>query len=201
MKRHLMIFTILALVVFGFSTVYAQPGQGMGARGKGMAARDSFPTFSKDQLQKMDQLKLENQKAMIPMRADLKLMMVEYRDMLRNDASQSDLNAKLDQIGQLKTKISKARLDHRLKMRNIMTDEQREFIESHRGMGPGCFGGQDGHRGRMGRMFDRMHNGDRGRGFRGDFDDDDDGGMMGRGHMGMKGDCMSNCSGPCMQQQ
>lgn len=201
MKRHLMIFTILALVVFGFSTLYAQPGQGMGARGKGMMARDSFPAFTKDQLQKMDQLRLENQKAMIPMRADLKLMMVEYRDMLRNDASQSDLNAKLDQIGQLKTKISKARLDHRLKMKNIMTDEQREFMESHRGMGRRHFDGRGGHQGRMGRMFDRKDDGGRGCGFRGDFDDDDDGGMMGWGNMGMNGDCMSNCSGPCMQQQ
>jgi Spy/CpxP family protein refolding chaperone len=198
MKRHLIIFTILALLVFGFTTVYAQPGQGPGMRGKGLA-RDSFPAFTKDQLQQMDQLRLENQKTMIPMRSDLKLLMVEYKDMLRTNASQSDLNAKLDQIGQLKIKISKARLDHRLKMRNIMTDEQREFMESHRGMGRGFFDGKGSHRGRM---FDRMHRGDdRGwRGFRGDFDDEDDDGMMGHGFMGMHGDCAQNCPGPCMQQ-
>lgn len=202
MKRHLMIFTVLALLIFGFATVYAQPGQGMGMKGKGMAARDSFPQLSKDQSQKMDQIRLENQKTMIPMRADLKLQMVEYRDMLKNNASQADLNAKLDQIGQLKIKISKARLDHRLKMKNILTDEQREFIEAHRGMGHGFFNGRDGHQGRGGRMFERMHQGNGCQGFRGDADneDDDDGGMMGHRFMGMNGDCSQNCAGPCMQQ-
>jgi len=201
MKRHLIIFTVLSLLVFGFATVYAQPSDR--PRGMGMA-RDSFPEFTKAQLQQMDQLRLENQKTMIPLRADLQLQMVEYRDMLHNNASQADLNAKLDKIGQLKIQISKARLDNRLKMRGILTDQQREFIDSHRGMGQGFFnheGMRQGHQGRQGRMFDRMNKGDNGwQRFRGDSDNEDDGGMMGFGFMGMNGDCPMNCTGPCMQK-
>jgi Spy/CpxP family protein refolding chaperone len=197
MKRHLMFFTILALLVFGFATVYAQPGTGMKARGMD---RDSFPALSKDQIQQMDQLRFEHQKAMIPLRSDLKLQRVELRNMIENNTSQADLNAKLDQIGQLRTKISKERIDHMLKMKNVLTDEQREFIKSHRGMGRGFFDGWGQHKGHQGRMFDRMHRGDGMRGFRGDFDEeDDDFGMTGQGFMGMQRGWNQDCPGPCMQ--
>ena len=123
MKRHLIIFTVLALFVFGLSTAYAQP------RGQRFADTDDFPEFTKEQRDQMADLRVEHQKAMIPIRADLRLLQVELREMVRNEAPRSSINAKLDQIGDLKTQLSKMRMEHRLKMRDILTDEQKDYLE------------------------------------------------------------------------
>ncbi|NIP42084.1 MAG: Spy/CpxP family protein refolding chaperone [candidate division Zixibacteria bacterium] len=183
MKRHILIFTVLALLVFGLSTAFAQPRQ------QRFADRDDFPEFTTEQREQMDELRAEHQKEMIPLRADLRVLQVELRELIRNDASQSEINSKLDEIGALKTRISKMRMENHLNMRNILTDEQKEFFKDHPRM--------------MRFMHDGMRGkGDRGRGFHGECqgfgpgrfgdDDDDDGGW------GMRRNWGDNCPGPCM---
>jgi Spy/CpxP family protein refolding chaperone len=166
MKRQIILVTVLAVFMFSLATVYAQaPGHGMR-----MKADDDFPELTAEQKDQMADLRSEHQKAMIPMKADLKVKQVEFKDMMRNDASKAEMERKLDDIGRLKTEISKMRLDHRLKMRTILTEKQREYFDSHRGMGmhKGCHPGNRD----QGRMK-RMPHGHRGMGFDSDMDDFD----------------------------
>jgi Spy/CpxP family protein refolding chaperone len=188
MKRQIILVMVLAVFMFSLATVYAQsPGRGMG-----MQADDDFPKLTTEQKEQMADLRSEHQKAMIPIRADLRVKQVEFRDMMRNDASQADMEKKLDEIGRLKTEISKMRLDHRLKMRAILTDEQREFFDSHHGMGMGK-GCHPGNRD-QGRMK-RMPHGRRGMGFDSDSDDFDSEVLFEEAHFqggGWNGDCPLN---------
>jgi len=164
MKKRFVLIAILAVFMLSLATVYAQgPGRGM----RWVDDEDEFPELTADQKDQMAKLRLEHQKAMIPLNADLKLKRIEFRDMMRNDASQAELNRMLDDIGRLKVEISKMRLDHRLKMRNILTDEQREFLESH----PRWHRFMDRfHKDGWGKGMRKFHRGPRGIGF-----DDDDG--------------------------
>ena len=127
MKRQIILVTVLAVFMFSFATVYAQ-GYGQKAQ---MKAGDEFPELTSEQKDQMADLRSQHQKEMIPMRADLKVKQVEFRDMMRDDASQAELERKIDDIGRLKIEIRKMQLDHRLKMRAILTDEQREFLKDH----------------------------------------------------------------------
>lgn len=181
MKRHLILITILAVFILGMSTVFAQP-EGMRNR---MFQDDDFPEFTAEQRDKMGQLRTDFQKATIPLRADLRLKQVELRELMRTEASQSMINSKLDEIGALKTQLSKLKIDHRLKAKSVMTDQQRQYFEEHRGMmrmhnkaGRGCDGRGDRrpHRGRD-HSFQRGDGLFGGRGdcfFDYDLDDNDD---------------------------
>ena len=125
MKRHIIIFTVLALFVFGLTTAYAQPRQ------QRFADTEDFPEFTTEQREQMADLRAGHQKEMIPLRADLRLLQVELREMVRNEAPQAQINSKLDEIGVLKTQISKMRMDHQFKMRNILTEEQKQLSLIH----------------------------------------------------------------------
>ena len=186
MKRHIIIFTVLALFVFGLSTAFAQP------RGQKWADRDDIPEFTSEQREQMADLRTENQKAMIPLRADLRLLQVELREMVRDEASQSQINSKLDEIGALKIEISKIRMQHHLAMKDILTDEQKEFFKDHPRMMRHLGDGMRGDKGNRGKGF-RGHNRDCGPGgFGRSFDNDD------KGFWGMRGNGARDCSGPCM---
>lgn len=153
MKRHLISLTVLAVLLIAMTSVYAQDGN-MKMR---KFTDDNFPEFTADQLDRMAEMRADNQKAMIPLKADLRLKQVELQEMFRTDASQSMINGKLDEIGAIKTQISKLRVDHRLKARSVMTDEQRAYFKEHRGMmGRGSMDGR-GFRGKgdRGQRFDR----------------------------------------------
>ena len=178
MKRHLISLTVLAVLLIAMTSVYAQDGN-MRMR---KFTDDDFPEFTAEQRGQMADLRADHQKAMIPLKADLRLKQLELKEMMRKDASQSMINSKLDEIGAIKTQISKMRVDHRLKTRALMTDEQREYFEEHRGM--------------MGRHFkdgcggDRRGKGDRMQRFdRGNF-----GGQRGDGNFQGRGDCFFNSS-------
>jgi len=176
MKRRIILITVLSIFVLSLSTVYAQ-GQGRGSgRGHGMGmgimADDDFPELTTEQRDQMADLKTAHQKAMIPVRADLKMLKIEMRELMRDDASQSKMNKKIDEIGALKTEIRKMQLDHRLKMKDVFTEEQIEYLESHRGMMKRGMHKKfrDNDRGKM----RKHHGGMRGMGFDMDDDFDDD---------------------------
>lgn len=192
MKAKIITLTLTALLVLGSVTIYAQ-GPGQRLRGE----IEDFPELTSDQKDRMADLRAEHKKLMIPKRADLKLLMLDYREMMRADASQSRLENKLDEIGALRTEISKMRLDHRLKMKSVLTDEQIQFLKDHPHMMKFLKGMRKGHRGHD---FDRRGCGERGFGgprFRGEKFDDDEIEEGGFGFLGClhggHGDCDREC--------
>ena len=192
MKARIITLTVVALLILGTATISAQ-GPGQRLRGD----FEDFPELTSEQKERMADLRSDHKKLMIPRRADLKLLMVEYREMMRDDASQSRLESKLDEIGTLRTEISKMRLDHRLKMKSVLTDEQIQFLKDHLRMMKFLHGKQKGHRGHD---CDRPGRGDKGFGgprFHGEEFDDDEFEESGFGFLGCLNGGHGNCDREC----
>ena len=123
-----------AILVLTFGTfAFAQMGggkmggrqgnqQGTAMRGAGIAqALD----LTDEQIATHERVRIETQKKMIPLKADLKLARLDMRELMRNGASQDAINAKIDQIGKIETQMEKLRASQHIKFRDTLTDEQK----------------------------------------------------------------------------
>lgn len=114
------------------------PGMGMGMRGRDrdcdlMGMADDLE-LTKDQRKQIEDLNFAHRKAMIPQRAQLQVMNLELRKLIRNDAKEGEINAQIDQIGKLRSDIQKQNMKHRLAVKAILTPEQREKLNNRPGM-------------------------------------------------------------------
>jgi len=127
-----------------------------GAPEKGCA----IPNLTADQTAKMAKLKLEHQKAMVPLQAALKTKQLELRQLMLEKADQTKLNAKIDEIAKAGADIQKSCLAHKTAVKGLLTDEQKKALEekcggmscgsgmghgAKMGHGGGCGGGCSGH--------------------------------------------------------
>lgn len=118
---------------------------GQGASEKGCA----IPNLTADQTAKMAKLKLEHQKAMVPLQAALKTKRLELRQLMLEKADQKRLEAKIDEIAKAGADVQKSCLAHKTAVSGLLTDEQKKAIEQKCG-GMGCGSGM-GHGAKMGR--------------------------------------------------
>jgi Spy/CpxP family protein refolding chaperone len=121
----------MVILIFGFSTIMAQP-QERGWRFKDK--NENVPELTSEQKDQIAEIRADHKKQLIPFRADLQLRRVEFRELMRNEASQSELNRLIDEMGKIKTEMKKIRLDQKLKIHDVLTDEQKEFFKENRGM-------------------------------------------------------------------
>jgi len=140
---------------------------GQGATEKGCA----IPNLTADQTAKMAKLKLEHQKAMVPLQAALKTKRLELKQLMLEKADQKKLEAKIDEIAKAGADIQKSCLAHKTAVKGLLTDEQKKALEekcggmscgtgkscgggmghgASMGHGGGCGGGCSGHQ--MGKM-------------------------------------------------
>ena len=134
---------------------------GQGASEKGCA----IPNLTADQTAKMAKLKLEHQKAMVPLQAALKTKRLELRQLTLEKADQKKLEARIDEIAKAGADIQKSCLAHKTAVSSLLTDEQKKAMEqkcggmscgagmehgARMGHGGGCGGGGNGHM--MGKM-------------------------------------------------
>lgn len=116
-------------------------GHGGGpGNGPGKAMMEEL-ALTKDQLQKMDQMRSTNRKEMIPLRAQVKVKQIELNELFDSDAAIGTINSKIDEISKLRTDIAKKQAAHRIAMRQLLTPEQREIWDSRPKM-MGKMGGQ-----------------------------------------------------------
>ncbi|MDH5714726.1 MAG: Spy/CpxP family protein refolding chaperone [Candidatus Aminicenantes bacterium] len=89
--------------------------------------------LTEQQREDMAKLRLENQKEMIKLRADLRLLQLDLSTLL--DAKEPDkakVYAQIDKINNLRNEMTKKRIDYSLKRRAILTPEQWEKIKDLR---------------------------------------------------------------------
>jgi len=82
------------------------------------------------QKEEMAKLRLENEKEMIKLRADLRVLQLDLKTLL--DAKEPDkakVYAQIDKINNLRNEMTKKRIDFSLKRRAILTPEQWEKIK------------------------------------------------------------------------
>ena len=137
---------IAIMVLIAAPVIFAQP-MDMGRMGDKLRLSDQ-------QIEQMQNLKMQNAKNMIKPQGDLKLAKIELKELLMKPKvdEQVVLN-KVDQISSIKGDIAKIRMQHMLAARKILNDEQlAQWRKMRHGMGRGMRGhkGCDGPCGMMG---------------------------------------------------
>jgi len=164
--RRILTLAVLTLFVLGSVAAYAQRGAGFGrgadrddanfGRGERMGFAEKLD-LTADQIKKMKDLHVDARKKTIPLTADLKLARLELREMIRDGASETAVDSKIDQISSIRSEIQKVRTRVHLSVVNMLTAEQKEKLET---MPFGCgFGHGPGKHGSRGHGF-RMMDGD-----------------------------------------
>lgn len=88
-----------------------------------------IPDLTPEQTSKIQRLKLEFQKALLPLQTDLKTKRLEFRMLMMDQADQKKLEAKIDEIAKVSADIQKKSLVHRNEIRNLLTDVQKKFFD------------------------------------------------------------------------
>jgi Spy/CpxP family protein refolding chaperone len=176
MKRKL--FVVLLIVAFSVSAAMAGH-HGMKGKGAPMAPdaprANCGPGMGRDfqgagkLLQLADKLELTDKQIAeikgqmekngldrIDRQADLKKAELKLRHLQMNDASDNEILAAIDKVGDLKTDLKKQQFIHRSEMKSILTETQQEKLKELRNERRGnCRTGGKGFRGQgMGYNFD-----------------------------------------------
>lgn len=115
-----------------------EPGFG---RGLGRLARKDL-NLSKDQSKKLDSLELDFKKGMVDLSSGIRTKQLELRELWSADTpDESKINAKIDEIGKLRTEIQKKRTSHLLEVKKNLTEEQWLKLKSTPGFCGEKFGG------------------------------------------------------------
>lgn len=147
-----LILSVSLMAQRGYGTGrYAQnrPGTGRFAQnrlGTGLYCH-AIPDLTDEQEQKIDDLRTAHMKEMNSYRSDLTIKRAELQKLQTADnADINKINSKIDEIGKIKTEMSKSRAAHLQKVRGLLTDEQRVLFDSrpNRRKGPGMKMGRGG---------------------------------------------------------
>jgi len=86
--------------------------------------------LSAGQLQRVREIRLTSQRKAIRLRADLKLAHLDLRALLEADhPDKGAIYEKLDEIGALRTKLEKNRIEARLAVRKLLNSEQQKKLQ------------------------------------------------------------------------
>lgn len=116
----------------------------------------AIPDLSAEQMKSIQKLRLEHQKEVLPLRTKIKASGLDLKTLIMEDASQKQIERKIEEIGTFRTELMKLKVTHRMAIRNLLTDEQKVYFDMpHKGRrGPGDRDqrsrGQRGMRGKQG---------------------------------------------------
>ena len=147
--RNIIAFAIVALLLIGSVSAYAQRGMegphgqmGPGMCHPGMAIAEQLELTS-EQIKQFREMQVATKKKLIPLQANIKLAKLELHELLRNDASGATLDRKIEEIGSIRTNMQKIKIKEKAGFRSILTDKQKEKLDTMpMGEGPGCHHGQ-----------------------------------------------------------
>jgi|GEM_PF-6872648 len=140
-------FLILAIPLTGFAVGHGQgPGGGCGMHGEQkQQLKQMYESLSSEQKDQIKDLRTAHQKEMVDLKADLQKQMIELQELISDDAAESKIMTKIDEIGRKRTDMQKKKVKLILDIKNLLTDEQKEMLD---GMGMhGLIGGPGGHGG------------------------------------------------------
>jgi len=147
MKRALIILTAGLLLIAAMASANPghrgggmdKPGYGMRHhqdgmnRGAGVILRVADEIGLSDaQKAKITSMMKEFGMDRIDMKAELDKAQLELKHMRLNEASEADVLAQMDKVGELRTELRKAGYSHRQAVKNVLTDEQLDKLDELR---------------------------------------------------------------------
>lgn len=174
---------VLILALAPGSNIFCQQD-----KGSGLQERTSRPApymsyrmldLTEGQLAQMNELRLEQSETLKPLHTELQKVRIDYRSLITETEKDLDaINENIDQQTDLQNKIMKSNILFRKKMEDILTEEQKQLLNTRGPVGRG-FCGKNGGFGRSyapgfgrnnGRDFRRGFHRGMGRGYGRGFD-------------------------------
>ncbi|MFC1596275.1 Spy/CpxP family protein refolding chaperone [Candidatus Margulisiibacteriota bacterium] len=143
-KKNIIIVGMLVLLT---SQLWAAPWFGKGKDSARKPAKNIIRELglTKDQMRTCDEFRLEMRKKQIRIQAQVQESKLELNAELRKDkVDQGKVDSFINEIGKLQTELLRNRVQNMLKVKNVLTTEQREKLLSQGmfGMGMGLNIGQ-----------------------------------------------------------
>lgn len=136
--------TVVGLMVVLAAAAAGARHAGPGPEGAPGSKSAFMQDLSEEQRTAMREITLKYKKEMIPLRAEMETRNLELQELVRAEAGEAAIFAKLDEIGALRTEMTKKRMAMQLEIRAQLTDEQKEMFDQkhmmmgHMGAGGGC---------------------------------------------------------------
>ncbi len=142
MKQTALIFTVFLLaagLVFAASGRYRQDKPYVPGPGMGVNARTSVLT--EDQQKAFDEAKLDHQKKVVPLRAEMRVLRMEIDNMIREGKSEKDIRGHVKKLNDLRASLNEEMIGHRIATRELVGEDYylqmgRRRNDSGRGAGP-----------------------------------------------------------------
>ncbi len=132
-KMNVILVLLIAIAIAVVSVGNAQPMRKFHERGHQKSGPMMFKMLdlSEEQVAQMTDLRVEHQKKMLPIQTEiqqrvgeLKLLQTEDRPNLKK------IDGKIEEIADLRAELQKERVRHHLKIRDLLTDEQKKMFDS-----------------------------------------------------------------------
>ncbi|MDZ7820718.1 MAG: periplasmic heavy metal sensor [Candidatus Marinimicrobia bacterium] len=142
MKQTALIFTGILLaagLVFAASGKYRPDKPYIPGPGMGVNARASVLT--EDQQKAFDEVKLDHQKKLVPLRAEMRVLRMEIDNMIREGKSEKDIRGHVNKLNDLRASLNEEMIGHRIATRELVGEDYylqmgRRRNDSGRGVGP-----------------------------------------------------------------
>ena len=139
-KMKTILIMALAIAMIGGTSTFAQRGQGMrfgGGQGYGYNAGicTGFGlNLTEDQQNQMNEMRVAHMKTVQPVRDQLLELRAHQRTLMNaENTDQKVINKNIDEITKLQNKLMKVGSEFQLKVKSILTDEQKVMMQSRQG--------------------------------------------------------------------
>lgn len=86
--------------------------------------------LSAEQKEELQKMRLDFQKEMLPLKTELQTKRLEFRKLRLENAETEKINAKIDEIAQVRAKLKKKAYAHHQEVREILTEEQKKIFDN-----------------------------------------------------------------------
>lgn len=135
-KMKKLIFILSTILLFSFlnpSDGFAQPKQKLYGKNFKENMTEKL-NLSKEQQDKISELRAKHQKEMIDLKAELQKKMIDKRELRNSDFTRAELLSSVKEINEIKNKIAIARANHQMDIYELLTPEQRKIWQVHKPM-------------------------------------------------------------------
>jgi hypothetical protein len=130
MKTKRILSTTIILIMSLFLLVSLSFAQKPEKQEKRVKAGLELTSEQKDRIM---ETRLNFQKDKIKLKADMKIAQLELKSLMREDElNKSEIYRKIDYIGDIKTQLAKNRVDQRMAIRDILTQEQLDKLKERK---------------------------------------------------------------------
>jgi Spy/CpxP family protein refolding chaperone len=104
-----------------------------------------IPNLTAEQVSKIQKLKLEFEKGMLPLRQKMQTLNLDMKSLMAEGADLAKLGAKIDEMSKVRAEMQKKGLAHQQQIRSLLTDEQKTYFDRRAcGISFGCGAGGHG---------------------------------------------------------